>query len=324
MTIETVLDLGVAALVVAVAAWTVAARRTFPAAVGYIVYGLLLAFAWVRLDAVDVALTEAAVGGLTGVLLLGAARSLPAQEADPRGEQPSAALRSAAALLCVLVTAGLATAVLTLPDPAPTLAPDAVAHLTDTEVGNPVTAVLMAYRAIDTLVEKIVVMVALLGVWSLAPDRMWGGRPGTGERAPADRAIGFLARMLAPIGIVIGVYLVWTSADNPGGAFPGSTLIAAMWVLLRMAGVVDAPAIGGRRLRIALAAGPVVFLTIGLAGFAWADGFLAYPTGFAKSLILGIEAGMLLSIAVTLAMLVDGPPQRAVAEPRAQATRPAP
>ena len=182
----------------------------------------------------------------------------------------------------------------------------------------------MLAAAIDTLVEKVVVMVAVLGVWSLAPDRMWGGRPGTDERAPADPAIGFLARMLAPIGIVVGVYLVWTSADNPGGAFPGSTLIAAMWVLLRMAGVVDAPAIGGRRLRIALAAGPVVFLTIGLAGFAWADAFLAYPTGFAKALILGIEAGMLLSIAVTLAMLVDGPPQRAVAEPRAQATRPAP
>ena len=35
----------------------------FSAVVGYVVYGLLLAIAWVRLSAVDVALTEAAIGG---------------------------------------------------------------------------------------------------------------------------------------------------------------------------------------------------------------------------------------------------------------------
>ena len=44
------------------------------AVVGYIVYGLLLALVWVRLFALDVALTEAAIGGgVTGVLLISAA-----------------------------------------------------------------------------------------------------------------------------------------------------------------------------------------------------------------------------------------------------------
>jgi hypothetical protein len=42
-----------------------------------------------------------------------------------------------------------------------------------------------------------------------------------------------------------------------------------------------------------------------------ASGFFAYPAGFAKPLILFIEAFMTLSIAVTLPMLVAGPPRRA-------------
>jgi uncharacterized MnhB-related membrane protein len=41
----------------------------------FIVFGLLMALAWVRLKAPDIALAEAAIGaGLTGVLLLDAAR----------------------------------------------------------------------------------------------------------------------------------------------------------------------------------------------------------------------------------------------------------
>jgi hypothetical protein len=48
-------------------------RDLFGAIAFFIVYGILIALAWVRLEAVDVALAEAAIGaGLTGVLLIGA------------------------------------------------------------------------------------------------------------------------------------------------------------------------------------------------------------------------------------------------------------
>ena len=49
-----------------------------------------------------------------------------------------------------------------------------------------------------------------------------------------------------------------------------------------------------------------MFLAIGIAGIAVASGFLAYPAGFAKPLILFIEAFMTFSIAVTLPMLRCG------------------
>lgn len=46
-------------------------RELFRAIVMFIVFGLLMALVWVRLEAPDIALAEAAIGaGLTGVLLL--------------------------------------------------------------------------------------------------------------------------------------------------------------------------------------------------------------------------------------------------------------
>jgi hypothetical protein len=41
-----------------------------------------------------------------------------------------------------------------------------------------------------------------------------------------------------------------------------------------------------------------------------AGGFLAYPEAYAKVMILTIEVPVTLSIAVTLALLVAGPPER--------------
>ena len=72
-------------------AWRVlASPDLFRAIVLFIAFGLLMALAWVRLDAPDIALAEAAIGaGLTGALLLAALTRLesksdtkPAHEKD--------------------------------------------------------------------------------------------------------------------------------------------------------------------------------------------------------------------------------------------------
>jgi multisubunit Na+/H+ antiporter MnhB subunit len=304
-------DVGLAVLALAIASWTIAVRDAFAAVIGFVVYGLLLALVWVRLAAVDVALTEAAIGGgLAGTLLLGAAARLGTRGVST--ERPGVGARLAVAILSAAVAAGLAAAVLSLPDEAPTLAPAAAENAAATGLGNAVTNVLMAFRAMDTLLEKVVLLLALVGVWSLAVDQNWGGRPG--KRYPADPhgTLAFLARILPPIGIVVGIYILWVSADQPGGAFQGGTILAAMWVLVMMAGLSDAPPVGSRRLRLALLAGPVVFLIIGLCGLALGDAFLAYPVAYAKPLILAVEFAMTLTIAVTLGLLLAGPPERRI------------
>jgi len=305
-----VLEVALAVLVLGAAGWTIVARSTFASAVGFVSYGLLLALVWVQLAAIDVALTEAAIGsGLTGVLLLSAAATLRVTERRS-GAGPGLPMRVFAAICCGLVTAAIAAVVLTLPEVAPTLAPEAIAALPATGVGNPVTGVLMAFRALDTLLEKFVLVLALIGVWSLAPDRCWGGHPGLKHRLPADGVLPFFARTLPPFGVLLGIHLMWTGADHPGGAFQGGTVLAAMWLLVMMAGVRDAPAIRERWLRLALVSGPVVFLAVGLAGMLAAGAFLAYPVDIAKPLILLIEVPMLLTIALALGLLVAGPPER--------------
>jgi multisubunit Na+/H+ antiporter MnhB subunit len=304
-------DVLLALSVLAVAGWTLVVRSAFSAVVGFVAQGLLLALVWVRLGAVDVAVTEAAIGaGATGVMLLLAVVRLRGDPAEIDAATPNAAQRLLAGLLCAAIGLALALAVLWLPEPAPSLAPEAMAGLGGLGVGNPVTGVLMAYRALDTLLEAVVLVFAVIAVWSMAPDGAWGGVPGRVFPFQATGPLALLARVLPPIGIVVGVYVAWVGADAPGGKFQGGTILAAMGILAWVAGLARPPAVSHRGMRWAVVAGPLCFIAVGMLGFVLADGFLAYPPQAAKPLILLIEAAMTVSVAAALVLLVAGPPER--------------
>jgi multisubunit Na+/H+ antiporter MnhB subunit len=310
---QALLDIAVALLLVGLAGWAVAVRSTYAAVVGFIAYGLLLTLAWVQLGGIDVALTEAAIGGgLTGALLIGAAAKLRASEGAAIKEWPRASIRAIAALLSAGVAAGLAVIVLlSVPaQPIPTLAPEVAANIAATGVGNPITAVLLAFRALDTLLEAIVLLFALLGIWSLAPDAAWGGRPGRLQYAQPDGMLAYAARVLPPVGIVVGMYIFWIGADHPGGKFQGATILAAMWLLVIMAGLGDAPPVRSTWLRLMLVGGPLLFIAIGLVGAIAAGSFLAYPPGLAKPLILAIEFALMPTLTLVLALMLLGAPLR--------------
>ena len=297
-------------LLLIIATWAVLAREAVVAVIVFVVYGLLLALVWVRLGAIDVALTEAAIGGgVTGMLLLNAAARL--RHNTGAVARPGAPIRLLAAALCIAISAALASiAVFFSPDVAPTLAPAVMASLPESGLGNPVAGVLFVYRALDTLLEKVVLLLALIGVWSLAPDRLWGGVPELRPYAQPSGALTFLAQVLPPVGIVAGFYMCWVGANHPGGAFQGGAVLAAMWLLVVAASLRDLPSIKQQWMRVLLVAGPVVFLAIGFAGFVLADAFLAYPKGYAKPLIVLVEVTLTVSIAVTLGLLAAGPPAR--------------
>lgn len=133
------------------------------------IYSFLSAGLLTYLDAVDVAMTEAAVGaGITTVLLLLTLSFTGAEEAPPRRPR-----RRLLALAVVVVTgAGLIYATLDMPhfgDPqAPAQVHVAPRYLHDSpqEIGipNAVTSVLASYRGYDTLGEVTVVFTAAIGV----------------------------------------------------------------------------------------------------------------------------------------------------------------
>ncbi len=71
MTVFWGIDIALAASLLAVAGFALASTDLFKAVVLFIAFGLLLSLVWLRLQAPDIALAEAALGaGITGALLL--------------------------------------------------------------------------------------------------------------------------------------------------------------------------------------------------------------------------------------------------------------
>ena len=163
----------------------------------------------------------------------------------------------------------------------------------------------------DTLLEAIVVLFAMIGVlWSLAPDRAWGGRPGRIQRADPDGILAYLARVLPPIGIIVAVYIFWIGADLPGGKFQGASILAAMWLLAVMAGLVDTPPVGRTRLRLAPDRGPGRVHRDRRRRRVERRRVPRVPEDFAKPLIKIIEWALLPSLALTLGLILAGAPER--------------
>jgi len=131
------------------------------------IYSFLTATVLVALDAVDVAMTEAAVGaGVSTVLLLGALHLCKSEEARPahRPWLPLAVSISTGALL-IYGAMGLPE----FADPASVIHHHVVPRYlqNEVEVPNVVTAVLASFRGYDTLGETTVVFTAGAGIIAL-------------------------------------------------------------------------------------------------------------------------------------------------------------
>ncbi len=202
------------------------------------------------------------------------------------------------ALLCAGLALALGAAMLALPGFAVRLPGQVAANLDDSGVAHPVTAVLLNFRGYDTLLEVAVLLLALLGVFALSLHGSGHARPS----APAHPVLQTLARLLAPLMVLVAGYLLWIGAHAPGGAFQAGAVLAAAGVLLRLAGLLPAWAQPGRLLRGGLALGLLVFLAVAAAALAQGS-LLQYPLAYAGPLILLVEAGLTLSIGLTLAGL---------------------
>ncbi len=296
-----VFDVALALALVGLAWAVLAAEDLFAAVVLFITFGLMTALAWVRLAAPDVALAEAAIGaGVTGALLLATLRRMGGAETP---ETTPRAVTFGVGALSLAVTAGLGAAFLGAPAQGPGLEGAIAANLPASGVEHPVTAVLLNYRAYDTLMEVVVLFAAIVAVWSVAQ----APEAAATAAAPAPGPVyaGF-ARLALPAAVVVGAYLLWAGAYMPGGAFQGGAVLGAVAILALLArDYVPRPE------HRALARGAFVVGTAVFAGVALAVGFgprvaFEYPPALAKPLILIIEAVVTLSIAATLAALFFG------------------
>jgi len=167
--------------------------------------------------------------------------------------------------LLVSIFGGLALAVLSLPSESPGLSAQVEAAMADTGVTHPVTAVLLDFRGYDTLLEMVVLLLALASVWSLAEGSPFADRrPGT----MLDR----LSRLYAPLMVMVAGYLLWAGSASSGGAFQAGTVLGAAGVVLTLTGWRLPIALAGWPLRLILVSGVLVFILVGLVSLFCSSG----------------------------------------------------
>lgn len=299
---EAVLDATLIGLLLTMGWGALHIRRLGAAIALFAGFGMILALVWARLRAPDLALAEAAIGaGLTSALLLRAASITDEEEIHV----PPPRLRLAW-LFVATVFAWLALHVLALPTQSDvrSLADLVAGQMPDSGVDHPVTAVLLNFRAWDTLMELLVLLLALLGFRQVA---RYNRHPYDVDRHPAPwPLLKAWSRFLAPLLVVTGVYLLWRGSENAGGAFQAGAVLAAALVLLRLSGQLPVFHWSLWPVRLAVLGGPALFLIVAAVSAFIGDGWLSYPDGTAATLILLIESAATVSIAVTLAFLVAG------------------
>lgn len=127
----------------------------------------------------------------------------------------------------------------------------------DTGSVNLVTAVVVAYRGLDTLGEVVVLFsasTAVVLILSLIP---MSGKP-----SKASPVVETTARILPGAIVLFGVYVVAHGHLSPGGGFPGGAVVASAFLLV----LLGSPSIPGSS-RMLTAVESIAGLTFGLLGF---------------------------------------------------------
>lgn len=174
------------------------------------------------------------------------------------------------------------------------------AQLKESGVENRVTAVLLNFRAYDTLLECFVLFLGAVGVWSFTPSRLrW--------QEPMDNPIlSSLVHLLVPLMIMIAGYLTWFGTLRAGGAFQGGTVLAGAVVLLLLASSATWQKIPLILLSFGLVIGPAFFLLTAIVCLISGARLFQYPMAYNRTLILLIEVVAALSISLSLAALFGG------------------
>jgi multisubunit Na+/H+ antiporter MnhB subunit len=299
---------GVLCVALVLLSWrAVNSPRLFESVALFMVFGLLMAVVWARLGSPDLALAEAAIGaGFTGALLLIACREVMRDRASS-GPLPHTALPRwlpdwAALGLCLTVGIALGVAMAGgLPAPDLT-AQAAAAAMVGHALDHGVTAVLLDFRGLDTLLEMIVLLLAAVGVGVLLD-----GRPLPDPHPDRPLAEPMLRTLLVLVGPLLGamaVYLLVAGAAGPGGAFQAGALLGALGVLLRMAGYLVAAPRRSVAWGAALVVGLGAFTLLAVAAPLWSDAALTYPPRLDYPVMIVIEVCLMVSIGATLVLLI--------------------
>lgn len=203
-------------------------------------------------------------------------------------------------LLLVVLFAQLGRVIMSIPMDRPGLETEVGQHVHLSGAVSPVTAVLLNFRGYDTLLEVMVLFLAVTGCWSLTKAHI----PTPIRQASPVQTTA--VRLLTPLMIMVAAYMVWQGSRFAGGAFQGGAILASTGVLLLVSNLPWLDAVPVLSIRSGLVAGPLVFLLVAAGCLLQGRNLLQYPPQWAGSLLLLIETVCAVSIGLTLAALFAG------------------
>lgn len=203
------------------------------------------------------------------------------------------------------LSAFLLWALKSLPAGSPYLRQQVLDGIEISGVTNPVTAVLLNFRAYDTLLEIGVLLLVVVGAWS------FGKAPSNRTRQKLSPALlSAMVRILLPLMILFAGYMLWVGGHAPGGAFQAGAILGAAGVFGLVADPTAFEPKASWVFRFLLITGVSVFLCIALMVMLSGNNFIQYPLSWAANLILCIEAAAAISIGATLiALFLGGHPR---------------
>ncbi|MFO7989147.1 MAG: monovalent cation/H+ antiporter subunit A [Desulfotignum sp.] len=253
--------------------------------------GLVVALAFTRFSAPDLALTQISVEVVTIILMMMALHLLP----PTTPMESSKARRRRDGILAVLAGGGaaaLAMAILTRPYD--TISDFFLAYSVPGGGGtNVVNVILVDFRGFDTMGEITVLAIAGLIVYALlhdferhAPVTDELGRPWTKDRFPMILA--YITRPLLPLALLFSAYIFLRGHNDPGGGFIAGLITATVLTLQYIAsGIVwTRPRLNFDN-HIVMALGLILALGTGLTSWALNYPFLTSSYEYFKLPLIG-------------------------------------
>jgi len=284
-------------------------RRRLRAVIALSVVGLVVALAFARLSAPDLALTQLSVELATIILILLALYFLPAR--SPRESSPARRLRDGL-IATVGGTAIGIVAWLAMLAPTNSISDYYLAHsVPDAGGHNVVNVILVDFRGFDTLGEITVLAIAALGIFALLGNlhlERWqipdAGRPSK-EFHPL--ILQTVSRLLLPLALVVSLYLLLRGHNEPGGGFIGGLVTAIALILQYVASGSEWASQRGRvGHRMMVAAGLLIAFLTGAASLLFDAPFLTSTFAHVHLPIIGdfeVASAMAFDIGVYLTVV---------------------
>lgn len=190
--------------------------------------------------------------------------------------------------------AGLTYTVLSLPQQSEGLAKTVSAHIQNSGVSNPVTAVLINFRAYDTMLEMAVLFIALLGVYSLNSSKE--------ELKPLLQSpvLKRLGGILVPVLLLLSAYLLWVGVHAPGGAFQAGSILSSTGILVFLSGWKLDLSSKDFFIRLLLSISLLTFLLVSAVTLFISHTLLEFSPTQASYFIFILEVTATVSIGITL------------------------